>query len=107
MDWASITENSRGYGARIPQTQGVSGVDGGLIYIKDRVSFIKCTREGVCTVSGRPIANQGPRLDLGIINQYTMTALGLRIYGPDLFTPSSNLHRTSTNGCPGFTHAKR
>jgi hypothetical protein len=44
MDWASITENSRGYGARIPQTQGVSGVDGGLIYIKDRVSFIKCTR---------------------------------------------------------------
>ena len=50
-------------------------------------------REGVCTVSGRPIANQGPRLDLGIINQYTMTALGLRIYGPDLLNTELRAYR--------------
>jgi hypothetical protein len=50
-------------------------------------------REGVCTVSGRPIANQGPRLDLGIINQYTMTALGLGIYGPDLLNTELRAYR--------------
>ena len=50
-------------------------------------------REGVCMVSGRPIANEGPRLDLGIINQYTMTALGLRIYGPDLLNTELRAYR--------------
>jgi hypothetical protein len=50
-------------------------------------------REGVCMVSGRPIANEGPRLDLGIINQYTITALGLRIYGPDLLNTELRAYR--------------
>ena len=41
MDWASITENIRGYGANIPKTQKVPGVDGGLIYQYWKGSFLQ------------------------------------------------------------------
>ena len=48
MDWASITENSRGYGANIPKTQRIPGVDGGLIYQYWKGSFAKrASRRGI------------------------------------------------------------
>jgi hypothetical protein len=51
MDWASITENIRGYGANIPKTQRIPGVDGGLIYQHWKGSFAKhASRRGI----GRP-----------------------------------------------------
>jgi hypothetical protein len=34
LDWASITENSRGLGASVSKTQRVTGVDGGLFLTK-------------------------------------------------------------------------
>ena len=47
MDWASITENSRGYGANIPKTQRIPGVDGGLIYQYWKGSLVKWRGEEV------------------------------------------------------------
>jgi hypothetical protein len=65
LDWASITENSRGYGLNIPKTQRVPSVDGGLFFWEPRVSCAKATQRRGIVRSRASDQNGRARLDLG------------------------------------------
>ena len=63
MDWASITENSRGYGAHIPKTQRIPQRTAGSKTLNPRGLYAIGATEGVLGVSVRTIKNGRARLD--------------------------------------------
>jgi hypothetical protein len=64
-------------------------------------------REGVCTVSVRQIANQGPRLDLGYHQPVHDDRPRIEDLQPGSTHPIFHSTLFITNGCLIFNHAKR
>jgi hypothetical protein len=83
----NIEPNTRKTGAKhakTPQTQIYHGMDGGFIWLKQGVSFVKPPAERVLSVLGRPIDYRRRGLDWPDPNRYLTEAAGFEFYSTDL-----------------------